>query len=226
RRPRGPGARTSPRAARSASRPRRARRRGRRSSRAARPRPAGRLACASRRDRSRAASLQHSRDDAIAPALLREMRILVGAPEKGCDRVAPGHRFRDKSTASLLVVAAPRIAIRKLGKAFGSTPALAGVDLEAGGGEVHAILGENGAGKSTLLKVLAGVVGRDAGTMEVDGQPWDPSGPADARTRGLAMVHQELALCPHLDVPANVALGIEPARLGLVRGAALTRLVE
>ena len=123
-------------------------------------------------------------------------------------------------------MAAPRIAIRKLSKAFGSTPALAGVDLEAGGGEVHAVLGENGAGKSTLLKILAGVVGRDAGTMEVDGQPWDPSGPADARGRGLAMVHQELALCPHLDVTANVALGIEPARLGLVRGAALTRLVE
>ena len=123
-------------------------------------------------------------------------------------------------------MALPRVAIRQLRKAFGSTPALAGVDLEAAGGQVHAVLGENGAGKSTLLKVLAGVVGRDAGTVEVDGQPWDPRGPAEARARGLAMVHQELALCPHLDAAANVALGIEPARFGIVQGRALSRLVD
>jgi ribose transport system ATP-binding protein len=119
-----------------------------------------------------------------------------------------------------------RVAIRQLRKGFGSTLALGGVDLEAARGEVHAVLGENGAGKSTLLKILAGVVQRDTGTVQVDGEPWDPRGPADARGRGLAMVHQELALCPHLDVQANVALGIEPARLGIVDGPALARLVE
>jgi ribose transport system ATP-binding protein len=104
--------------------------------------------------------------------------------------------------------------------------ALAGVDLEAGPGEVHAVLGENGAGKSTLMKILAGVLAPDAGTLLVDGQPWAPRGPADARARGLAMVHQELALCPHLDVAANVALGIEPSRFGLVRGRETDRLVS
>ncbi|HEY8040802.1 MAG TPA: sugar ABC transporter ATP-binding protein [Polyangiaceae bacterium] len=119
----------------------------------------------------------------------------------------------------------PRVALRDLRKSFGSTRALDGVELEARAGEVHAVLGENGAGKSTLMKVLAGVVAPDAGSVTVDGAPWTPRGPADARARGLAMVHQELALCPHLDVAANVALGIEPARLGVVRGRDLERLV-
>jgi ribose transport system ATP-binding protein len=115
--------------------------------------------------------------------------------------------------------------LRGLRKSFGSTVALGGVELEAGRGEVHAVLGENGAGKSTLMKVLAGIVGPDGGEITIDGEPWAPRGPADARARGLAMVHQELALCPHLDVEANVALGIEPSRFGVVRDGSLTRLV-
>jgi ribose transport system ATP-binding protein len=110
-------------------------------------------------------------------------------------------------------------------KAFGSTVALGGVSLEAAPGEVHAVLGENGAGKSTLLKILAGVLAPDAGTMSVDGVAWRPRGPADARARGFAMVHQELAVCPHLDVAANVTLGTEPVRLGFVDARRAARLV-
>ncbi len=119
-----------------------------------------------------------------------------------------------------------RVALRGLRKSFGSTAALAGVDLEAAPGEVHAVLGENGAGKSTLMKVLAGVERPDAGSVQLDGAAWTPRGPADARARGLAMVHQELALCPHLDVEANVALGIEPSRFGFVRGGETRALVR
>ena len=121
---------------------------------------------------------------------------------------------------------APRVVLRDLRKSFGSTPALDGVALEAAAGEVHAVLGENGAGKSTLMKILAGVEAPDAGTVTLDGAPWTPRGSADARARGLAMVHQELALCPHLDVAANVALGIEPARLGWLRAREQARLVD
>jgi ribose transport system ATP-binding protein len=123
-------------------------------------------------------------------------------------------------------VGPPRIVVRQLRKAFGGTQALGGVDLVAQCGEVHALVGENGAGKSTLLKVLAGLVRPDAGSIELDGEAWTPAGPADARARGLAMVHQELALCPHLDVAANVMLGIEPTRFGVLDGAASARLVE
>jgi ribose transport system ATP-binding protein len=118
-----------------------------------------------------------------------------------------------------------RLVLRDLRKSFGPTVALGGVALEAGAGEVHAILGENGAGKSTLLKILAGVEAPDGGEITLDGAPWTPRGPADARARGLAMVHQELALCPHLDVAANVALGIEPTRLGVVRARDTASLV-
>ncbi len=122
-------------------------------------------------------------------------------------------------------VGPPRIVVRQLRKAFGGTQALGGVDLVAQCGEVHALVGENGAGKSTLLKALAGLVQPDSGSIELDGEAWTPAGPADARARGLAMVHQELALCPHLDVAANVTLGIEPSRLGVLDGAASARLV-
>ncbi|HEY4012736.1 MAG TPA: sugar ABC transporter ATP-binding protein [Polyangiaceae bacterium] len=117
-----------------------------------------------------------------------------------------------------------RVSLRGVRLSFGPTRALAGVDLEAHVGEVHAVLGENGAGKSSLMRVLAGVTVPDAGAMEIDGVPWRPRGPADARARGLAMVHQELALCPHLDVAANVMLGIEPTRAGLLDPRALDRL--
>jgi ribose transport system ATP-binding protein len=120
----------------------------------------------------------------------------------------------------------PRVALRDVRLSFGPTRALAGVELDARAGEVHAVLGENGAGKSTLMRVLAGVVAPDAGTVLVDGVPWRPRGPADARRQGLAMVHQELALCLHLDVAANVVLGIEPARLGVIDRRAADRLVR
>jgi ribose transport system ATP-binding protein len=120
----------------------------------------------------------------------------------------------------------PRVLLRGVRKRFGSTRALSGVDLEARAGEVHAILGENGAGKSTLMNVLAGVVTPDEGRVLLDGSPWKPRAPADARRQGVAMVHQELALCPHLDVAANVALGIEPSRLGVMRMQAIDALVR
>jgi ribose transport system ATP-binding protein len=117
----------------------------------------------------------------------------------------------------------PRLLLRGVRKRFGSTLALAGVDLEAQVGEVHAVLGENGAGKSTLMNVLAGVIAADEGDVLLDGAAWRPHGPADARSRGFAMVHQELAVCPHLDVAANVVLGIEPARFGIVRQGVATK---
>src|SRR5262249_14844505 len=87
-------------------------------------------------------------------------------------------------------------------------------------------LGENGAGKSTLMNVLAGVVAPDAGTIELAGAPFAPKGPLDARARGVAMIHQELAQAPHLTVAENVFLGREPARrfwLGRARMRGTTR---
>jgi ribose transport system ATP-binding protein len=106
--------------------------------------------------------------------------------------------------------------MRGVRKSFGATQALGGVDLVVEAGEVHALLGQNGAGKSTLMKVLSGAVQPDAGEMRIDGAPYAPADPLDARRAGVAMIYQELSLAPHLTVAENVLLGMEPARLGVV----------
>jgi ribose transport system ATP-binding protein len=121
---------------------------------------------------------------------------------------------------------APRLTMTGITKRFGSTPALAGVDLELRPGEVHALVGENGAGKSTLMKVLSGAVFPDAGQILLDGKPYRPSGPQEARRQGVAMIYQELALAPHLSVEANVILGLEQTRLGFLRQSANHRRVR
>ncbi len=112
-------------------------------------------------------------------------------------------------------------------KSFGGTRALTSVELEVGAGEVHALIGENGAGKSTLLKILAGVHRSDAGKISLRGGIYQPRDPSAARRSGVAMVHQELSLCPHLTVAENVLLGEEPTFLGFVRIAeARARVVK
>ena len=117
--------------------------------------------------------------------------------------------------------------LSKISKSFGPTVALDGVDLELREGEVHALIGENGAGKSTLMNVIAGSLQPDQGTMEINGQPYSPSNPLDARTHGIALIHQELSLCPHLTVAENVLMGIESSHLGwLDRDNLITRTNE
>ena len=104
--------------------------------------------------------------------------------------------------------------IRGIHKSFGPTVALDGVDLDLREGEVHALIGENGAGKSTLMNVIAGSLRPDRGTMEIHGQVYAPANPLDARTHGIALIHQELSLCPHLSVAENVLMGIESSSFG------------
>jgi ribose transport system ATP-binding protein len=124
--------------------------------------------------------------------------------------------------------------VRDVAKRFGATMALDGVDLALRAGEVHALIGENGAGKSTLLNVLAGALRPDRGEMHLDGQAYGPASPLEARRRGIALIHQDLSLCPHLSVAENILLGIEPARWGgwggwggwVDRGAARQRALE
>jgi ribose transport system ATP-binding protein len=111
----------------------------------------------------------------------------------------------------------PRLRVTGVRKSYGPTHALRGVDLELLPGEVHALVGENGAGKSTLMKVLSGAEQPDAGTLTLDGAPYAPAGPQDARRRGVGMIYQELAVCPDLSVEANVLLGQESAGFGFLR---------
>ena len=84
--------------------------------------------------------------------------------------------------------------------------ALDRADFELARGEVHGLLGENGAGKTTLARVLAGLLVPDAGTVEVDGNPVRLRSAADARRRGVAMVHQHFSLVPRFTGFENVTL--------------------
>jgi ribose transport system ATP-binding protein len=113
--------------------------------------------------------------------------------------------------------APPRLEMRGVSKTYGGTVALEGVSLAVARGEVVALVGQNGAGKSTLMAILAGAVAPDSGSMALDGRPYAPRDPLDARRAGVGMIHQELSVAPHLTVAENIALGAEPARAGVVR---------
>src|SRR6266496_3838097 len=117
----------------------------------------------------------------------------------------------------------PALRLTGIAKRFGPTVALDEASLEVGPGEVHALIGENGAGKSTLLACLAGLLRPDRGAMELGGRSYAPASPGDARARGIALIHQELSLFPHLTVAENIFVGAEPSRRGLFDRAAARR---
>src|SRR5436190_21884349 len=84
----------------------------------------------------------------------------------------------------------PRLQMQGIHKRFGATVALNGVDLSVTNGEVLALVGENGAGKSTLMKILSGAHQSDQGQMLLDGQPYAPRNPLEARRAGVEMIYQ------------------------------------
>lgn len=94
-------------------------------------------------------------------------------------------------------------------KRFPGVYALNDVSLELKAGEVHALLGENGAGKSTLIKVLGGIYSADEGEIYVEGKKVQINGVKDAQNNGVAIIHQELVLVPHMTVAENIFLGRE-----------------
>ena len=112
---------------------------------------------------------------------------------------------------------APVLQMRGVEKRFGGVRALKGVDFEVKAGEVVALAGENGAGKSTLMKILGGVHQPDAGEILIDGEPVAIHSVSDATRYGISFIHQELNVLDNLDVAANVFLGREPLRGGLLR---------
>lgn len=119
------------------------------------------------------------------------------------------------------------LTLSDISKRFGPTVALEGVNLELRRGEVHALIGENGAGKSTLMNILAGAFQPDRGQMEIHGRPYTPASPLDARRTGIALIHQEISLAPHLTVAENILMGLEPAHWGwLDREAARRKTLE
>jgi D-xylose transport system ATP-binding protein len=105
---------------------------------------------------------------------------------------------------------------RNVSKAFGAVQALYKVDFEVHRGEVMALVGDNGAGKSTLIKSIAGIYPFDEGEVYFEGEYVNIHGPRDAAKHGIEVVYQDLALADNLDVVANMFLGRERTRTGVV----------
>jgi ABC-type sugar transport system ATPase subunit len=103
----------------------------------------------------------------------------------------------------------PLLELRGISKSFGPVTALDRVDLDIGAAEAIGLIGDNGAGKSTLVKILSGLYPPTAGTMRFDGREVRFGSPSEARSAGIEMIYQDLALCGDLDVAANVFLGRE-----------------
>ncbi|MCT1766892.1 ATP-binding cassette domain-containing protein [Brevibacterium casei] len=111
--------------------------------------------------------------------------------------------------------------LRGISKRFGAVQALTDINLTIGRGEVVGLVGDNGAGKSTLVKIIAGVHGADDGELLMDGRPQRFSSPKDAQKAGVATVFQDLSLCENLDVVANLFLGHEDTRAGVLDEVAM-----
>ncbi len=121
--------------------------------------------------------------------------------------------------------------LKNIQKRFGGVTALRAGNLAVAPGEVHLLLGENGAGKSTLMKIVAGMLAPDSGSIMWQGREVRFTRPADAAAEGIAMVHQESLLAPHLTVAENIFLGREPRLpLGFVSRRSMfeaaSRLIE
>jgi D-xylose transport system ATP-binding protein len=110
----------------------------------------------------------------------------------------------------------PLLECRGVSKAFGAVQALYQVDFEVRRGEVMALVGDNGAGKSTLIKSVAGIYPFDEGEVVFEGKHVHIHGPRDSAKLGIEVVYQDLALADNLDVVANMFLGRERVRGGVV----------
>ncbi|WP_374009143.1 ATP-binding cassette domain-containing protein [Leifsonia sp. LS-T14] len=110
----------------------------------------------------------------------------------------------------------PLLEARQITKTFGHVHALRGADFSVYPGEVVALMGDNGAGKSTLVKTLSGVHEPTTGEILIDGEPVRFGSPEGARRYGIETVYQDLALADTLDAAANLFLGREVKRKGVL----------
>ncbi len=97
------------------------------------------------------------------------------------------------------------VVLKKVVKAYGSTPVIHGVDLEIASGEFCVFVGPSGCGKSTLLRMIAGLEGISDGEIAIGGVRVNDLPP---RARDIAMVFQDYALYPHKTVFENMAFGL------------------
>jgi multiple sugar transport system ATP-binding protein len=115
------------------------------------------------------------------------------------------------------------VELQSIGKSFGATPVLSGIDLTVADGEFLTLVGASGCGKSTLIRIIAGLEPQSAGSVRIGGASVDHLRPHE---RHVAMVFQSYALYPHMRVFANMALPLTMTRLSLFERLPLLRLLS
>ncbi|PWC35780.1 sugar ABC transporter ATP-binding protein [Azospirillum sp. TSO35-2] len=133
---------------------------------------------------------------------------------------------RSRHPPDQLSAGAELLRLEGITKRFPGVLALDGVGFDLRRGEVHAVCGENGAGKSTLMKIISGQYQPDEGTIHYKGEARRFASSLDAERAGIAIIHQELNLVPHLSVAENIFLAREPKRGWFVDRAALRRQAQ
>ncbi len=146
--------------------------------------------------------------------------VFGGTPGNG--RPSGGLPAADRAGGAI-PTAVPAIRTHGLGKRFGGTQALAGIDLSIETGTIHALVGENGAGKSTLLGILAGRIQQSEGTFELFGDKVALGNARAARRAGVAAIYQELTIIPQLSAQANVFVASPRSRAGMLDEKAMRR---
>ncbi len=106
--------------------------------------------------------------------------------------------------------------IDDMSKSFGKNRVLKNIHLHVRPGTIMGLMGENGAGKSTMMKCLFGIYSRDSGTIKLNGEKIEFTGPKQALENGVAMVHQELNQCLERTVSDNMFLGRYRTRFGII----------
>lgn len=108
--------------------------------------------------------------------------------------------------------------MKNITKRFGQVKAVDNVSLAIEAGQVLSLCGENGSGKSTLMKVLSAVYphGTFEGEILFGGEPLVAHGVRDTEHKGIAIIHQELALVKQMTVLENIFLGAEWAKYGVM----------
>jgi len=116
--------------------------------------------------------------------------------------------------------------VEHIAKRFGAVTALADINLHVNRGEVLGLLGDNGAGKSTLLKILCGFQPPDSGRILLNGQEVVLKSVDNARSLGIDVVYQDLALIDELTVYHNMFLKREKVRWPLLNNRAMRKIAR
>ena len=107
--------------------------------------------------------------------------------------------------------------VEHISKRYGAVTALIDVNMRLERGEVLALVGDNGAGKSTLLKIICGFQPPTSGRILLNGEEVHFTSVKQARSLGIDIVYQDLALINQLTVYENMFLNREPVRWPLLR---------